>query len=119
MDSSGQVQEVYQPLTYDYDTGAGTTANLALNWDVTDNFTLVPEFRYISETQLYFPEEGVTRKGDDVCLIDIYLKIRNIFPFDLDFYVKNVADEGFRIPGAYTFFRGDGFSAGVMAKIRW
>ncbi len=117
---------VYTILNYDYDAGAETMANLSLNWRVTDHITVVPELRYFSSTQFhYFNETGpsdietITIQCPEVWLMDFHLKIKDIFPFSLDFFVENLWDEQYSVPGMYSVIQGQSFNAGVLIKMRW
>jgi outer membrane cobalamin receptor len=114
-------------LNYDYDAGADTMVNLALNWNVTSNITFVPELHYRSEVQLHYlyeppPEfdlETTTIECSDVWLMDLHLKIKDVFPFCVDFFVENLFDEQYEIPGTYSVVEGKSLSAGVLIKMTW
>lgn len=119
IDNDGKIQDHFQTLNYAYDAGADTMVNVAVNWNLTDKITFVPRIRYFSETRLYFPLDDVTLECHEVWLMDIYFKIREVFPFDLDIYVENLADHDYVVPGTYTFKNGEGFNAGVKAVLKW
>jgi len=119
VDNDGKVQDHFQTLNYPYDAGADIMANLALNWNLTDKITLVPELRYVSETRLYFPLDDVSLECPEVWLMDVHMKIRKVFPFDLDLYVENLADHDYVVPGIYNFTEGDGLNVGVNATLEW
>ena len=119
--------EYYKTLNYDYDAGADTMANLSLNWRLTDHITFVPELRYFSKTQLNYlnetgpfdPIEVITIECPEVWLVDLHLKIKDVFPFSLDFFVENLWDEQYSTPGMYSEIEGKSFNAGLLIKMRW
>ena len=114
-------------LNYNYDTGADTMINLAVNWRITDNLTLVPQFRYFSKVQLHYleevsalePLETTTIECPQVWLMDLHLKIKDIFPFDVDLFVENLFDEKYKTPGVYSEIQGNSFNAGILIKMTW
>jgi outer membrane cobalamin receptor len=116
-----------ETLNYDYDAGVDTMVNLALTWKLTPNIVFVPELRYRSEAQfhsLYEPPpeydlEKMTIKCSDVWLMDIHLKIKDVFPFCVDFFVENLFDEEYSTPGTYSVINGKSLNAGVLIKMTW
>lgn len=118
-----------EKTNYDYNAGVDTMANLALNWTLTPHVAFVPELRYISEAQSYYlrrvtddykaPYEKITMECSDVWLVDLHLKINDVFPFCVDFFVENLFDEQYETPGIYSLKNGNSFNAGVLIKMRW
>ncbi len=121
--------EFDKPSTYqyDYDTGANTVFNASLNWKITEDITLTPGLRYISETKLYYlyeedpsmPTEVIEVTSSDVWLMNTHLKINNIFPFSMDLFVENLWNETYKCPGMYTVNSGKSFNAGIIIKMDW
>jgi outer membrane receptor protein involved in Fe transport len=128
-DEEGNLQEAFsKTLKYDYNAGADTMANISFNWNITKNITFIPELRYISETKLYYlyePDPKVPTTDvikvtyPDVWLMDIHLKINNVFPFGVDFFIKNLWDEKYETPGLYTTNSGKSFNAGMLIRMNW
>lgn len=127
-DDNGDIQEgFFQTLDYAYDAGADTLANLAVDWQLTKNITLIPTLRYVSEANLHYiyeesptlPAQVITVTSPDVWLMDIHLKTENLFPFSVDVFIKNLWDKEYVTPGQYTLTSGNSFSAGVMVKMKW
>lgn len=122
-----QSGEYLKTLNYDYDAGADTMGNLSLNWRMTDHITLVPELRYFSKTRLHYlkepsvfePIEITTLESPEVWLMDLHLKIEDVFPFSVDFFVENLWDESYSMPGMYSEIQGKSFNAGVLIKMKW
>jgi len=83
-------------LNYDYDAGCDTMANFALNWKLTPNIILVPEFHYRSKVQSFYLSDQsafsalkmLPRESSDVWLMDVHLKLRISFPLLLIFLWK-------------------------------
>jgi len=123
----GEDLKRFKAANYDYDPGAHTTLNLALNWRITKNLTFVPELRYLSRVQLHYlnikgstyPIEVRTMECPEVWLMDLHLKIMDVFPFSVDLFVQNLLDEKYKVPGVYSEMQGDSFNAGVLIKKRW
>ncbi|SMC76910.1 Outer membrane cobalamin receptor protein [Desulfocicer vacuolatum DSM 3385] len=123
-------QEELKILKYDYDTGAETMANVSLQWNMTENILFIPELRYIAETQLYYLYEAdptdpratttfIKVTYPDVWLMDIHLKITDIFPFGINFFVENIWDKTYETPGLYTTNSGKSFNAGMLIEMNW
>lgn len=112
-------EPIYYNLQYDYNAGADTMFNFALSWDFTENITITPQLKYFSKRVLYSPKEDITKQCDAAWLLDLNLQIRDVFPFDIDFYMENIADTDFYEPGSYSIIKGRPFTAGVKLKMRW
>ncbi|MBW2010130.1 MAG: TonB-dependent receptor [Deltaproteobacteria bacterium] len=126
VDRDGKVRDYFQVLNYAYDIGTDTMVNFALNWNLTKNIAFVPELHYISEAQLHYlykpeaaPAEKITIECPDVWLMDMHLKINDVFPFCIDFFVENLWDEHYETPGLYSVKEGKSFNAGVLIKMTW
>jgi len=52
-------------------------------------------------------------------VMDINLKIRNYFPFDVELFAKNLFDNTYKTPGLYSITRNPGFTAGVTLRYSW
>ena len=49
--------------------------------------------------------------------MDVNLRIRNYFPFDVNLFVKNLFDNTYKTPGLYSVTRNPGFTVGVSPNI--
>ncbi|MCP4116865.1 MAG: TonB-dependent receptor plug domain-containing protein [Desulfobacteraceae bacterium] len=121
--------ESFKTENYDYNVGVDTMVNLALNWNLTPNITFVPELRYFSEAQLHYlhenkadihaPVKKITMECSDVWLMDMHLKINDVFPFCVDFFVENLFNEHYETPGLNSLKEGKSFNAGVLVRMKW
>lgn len=127
-DVTGNVKEgFYQTLNYAYDAGADMVGNLALNCRLTDNISLIPRLKYISDTETHYLYESspgissqeVTETSPDVWMMDINLTINKIFPFRVDFYVENLFNTSYKTPGMYGIKPKKAFNAGMVIKMKW
>ncbi|MBA3009205.1 MAG: outer membrane cobalamin receptor protein [Desulfobacula sp.] len=119
IDGKGNVIKHYQQLDYAYDTGPDTMGAVRGTWQMTDHLTLVPELKYFSERKLYYPVEDVTRICDAAWVADVNLLVREVFPFDLSFFLNNIFDNEYESPGLYSVTNNQGFNAGMMIRMNW
>ncbi|MBU0973234.1 MAG: TonB-dependent receptor plug domain-containing protein [Proteobacteria bacterium] len=119
IDDKGNVVKHHQQLDYAYDTGPDTMGAVRGTWQITDQLALVPELRYFSQRKLYYPVEDVTRICDAAWVADVNLLVREVFPFDLSFFLNNVFDNEYESPGLYSVTNNQGFNAGMMIRMEW
>lgn len=119
VDSDGSRFDHYQQLDYGYNTGSDVLFNARAEWDVTGNIRLIPEVHYFSERAFYNPVEDVHTKCSGAWTMDLNARIRNLFPFEVDVFVKNLADTRYETPGLYSVISGNAFNAGVAIKMKW
>jgi len=109
----------YVELDHAYDTGPDTMGSIKGIWQITDQVTLVPELRYFSQRTLYYPVEDTLRVCDDAWIVDVNLRVKQVFPFDLTLYLNNLFDEAYSSPGLYSVITNPGFNAGLMIRMNW
>lgn len=109
----------YQGVEYAYKTGPDIMANLSAVWHLTQNLTLVPELRYFAAQTLYFPVENETQTCPEAWIMDLNLRLRNHFPFDLNLYVKNLFDNEHTSPGLFSITKHSGLTMGLGIQYSW
>ena len=119
IDEDGNVVKHYQKLDYAYDTGPDTMGAVKGIWKITEKLTLVPELKYFSKTILYYPAEDISRVCDEAWVMDVNLLVKEVFPFDLSFYLNNIFDNEVASPGLYSVTNSQGFNVGMMIRMKW
>lgn len=130
LDNSGDKEVYYVPYFaiegveylesyHDYELGPDIQAIVRGQWKISDYLTLVPEFRYFSKETLYNPFDDVSLSCDDAWIMDLNLAVKGLWPFDASFYVKNLFDETYLVPGAYSATQGPGLEAGMILRMTW
>lgn len=119
IDEDGNVIKHYQEYGYDYDPGADVMLNVSAAWNMTKNILVVPEIRYVSERNLFYPVQDAAKTYDDVWRVDLNIMVSNLFPFDLGFHFNNILNSRHDTPGLYAIDTHDGFSAAVFVKMDW
>jgi hypothetical protein len=104
---------------YDYNMGPDILGTLKGSWQVTPHVQLVSELRYFAAQELYFPIDDVTKSSDDAWVMDLHLHVKNLFPFDLSFFVTNVFDNDNSIPGVYSVTQPRPAVAGMFLHMTW
>ncbi len=119
MDEEGNLVRHYQYLDYDYDKGPDTMGAVRGVWQITDQVTLVPELRYFSQRNLYYPVENITRICDAAWVMDVNLLVKDVLPFDFFIYLNNLFDTQYSSPGLYSMTNSSSFNAGVGISYQW
>jgi outer membrane receptor for ferrienterochelin and colicin len=118
-DIEGNVSKHYLELRYAYETGPNIMGTLKAVWDINRNLSLVPALRYFSGQSIYSPVADETLSCGQAWVMDVNLRIRNYFPFDVDLFAKNLFDNTYKTPGLYSITRNPGFAAGVTLRYSW
>ncbi|EIM64578.1 TonB-dependent receptor plug domain-containing protein [Desulfobacter postgatei] len=119
IDREDNVSKHYLALRYAYETGPNIMGTVKAVWDINRNFSLVPELRYFSSQSIYSPVADETLSCGQAWVMDVNLRIRNYFPFDVDLFAKNLFDNTYKTPGLYSITRNPGFTAGVALRYSW
>lgn len=106
-------------LSYAYETGPDIIGTVKAVWDINRNLSLVPELRYLGSQSIYFPVADETVSCQDAWVMDVNLRIRNYFPFDVNLFVKNLFDNKYETPGLYSVTQNPGVTAGVTLRYSW
>ena len=120
LDPQGNVvEEHYLGLRYAYEAGPDIMGTLKAVWDINQNLSLVPELRYFGDQTIYSPVADETLSCGQAWVMDVNLRIRNYFPFDVNLFVKNLFDNKYKTPGLYSVTQNSGFTAGVTLRYSW
>jgi hypothetical protein len=109
----------YLEWSYAYETGPDIMGTVKAVWDINRNLSLVPALRYFSGQSIYSPVADETLSCGQAWVMDVNLRIRNYFPFDVDLFAKNLFDNTYKTPGLYSITRNPGFTAGVALRYSW
>lgn len=109
----------YVELSHAYEAGPDIMGTVKAVWDINRNLSLVPELRYFGSQTIYFPVTDETLSCGQAWVMDVNLRIRNYFPFDVNLFVKNLFDNKYKTPGLYSVIRNPGFTAGVTLRYSW
>ncbi|MDX9963827.1 TonB-dependent receptor plug domain-containing protein [Desulfobacter postgatei] len=109
----------YIELSHVYETGPNIMGTLKAVWDINRNLSIVPALRYFSGQSIYSPVADETLSCGQAWVMDVNLRIRNYFPFDVDLFAKNLFDNTYKTPGLYSITRNSGFTAGVTLRYSW
>lgn len=118
-DPSNVVDEGYFELSYAYETGPDIMGTVKAVWDINRNLSLVPELKYFSSQTIYSPVADETLSCGQAWVMDVNLRVKNYFPFDVTLFVKNLFDNNYKTPGLYSVTRNPGFTAGVTLRYSW
>ncbi|HBT89128.1 TonB-dependent receptor plug domain-containing protein [Desulfobacter sp.] len=113
------VDDGYLEWSYAYETGPDIMGTVKAVWDINRNLSLVPALRYFSGQSIYSPVADETLSCGQAWVMDVNLRIRNYFPFDVDLFAKNLFDNTYKTPGLYSITRNPGFAAGVTLRYSW
>ncbi|WP_289023087.1 TonB-dependent receptor plug domain-containing protein [Desulfobacter postgatei] len=113
------VDEGFLERSYAYETGPDIMGTAKVVWDINQNLSLVPALRYFSGQSIYSPVADETLSCGKAWVMDVNLRIRNYFPFDVDLFAKNLFDNTYKTPGLYSITRNRGFTAGVALRYSW
>jgi outer membrane receptor for ferrienterochelin and colicin len=109
----------YIELSHVYETGPNIMGTVKAVWDINRNLSLVPALRYFSGQSIYSPVADETLSCGQAWVMDVNLRIRNYFPFDVELFAKNLFDNTYKTPGLYSITRNPGFTAGVTLRYSW
>jgi outer membrane cobalamin receptor len=112
-------EDVFLERSYAYDTGPDILGSVKGTWQITDTIALVPELRYFSSRNLYYPKEDIVRTCDKAWVADLNLMIKDRFPFDVSVHLNNVFNTQYRSPGLYSVIDSQGVSGAVMLRMNW
>jgi len=113
------IEQTFVKREYDYNMGPDILGTIKGSWQVTPHVQLVSELRYFAGQELYFPVEDATKSSDDAWNMDLHLHVKNLFPFDLSFFVTNVFDNDNSIPGVYSMTQPQPATAGIFLHMTW
>jgi len=126
VDPEGNLVPVYDTATYPYDIGADTLFNFTATWRPVDRITTFLRVRYFSSRVLIYPRaEGdgfeTIRSSSGAWLVDLVATVKDIWRpgLDLELAVRNLTDNEYDTPGAYTTITGAPVSATAMLRMRW
>lgn len=106
-------------VEYPYNTGPDAMGSLNAVWDLTQNLTLIPTLRYFSAHPIYYPVENEIRNCPEAWIMDLNLRVKNYFPFDLNLFVKNLFDNEYMSPGLYSTIEHSGVIMGLGIQYSW
>lgn len=119
-DKEGNVlEEHYLELSHAYETGPDIMGTVKAVWDINRNLSFAPELRYFGSQTIYFPVDDETLLCRHVWVMDLNLRIRNYFPFDVNLFVNNLFDNKYKTPGLYSVIRNSGFTTGIALRYSW
>lgn len=117
----GTLEEHYADLRYAYDTGPKRIFNFMAQWDPVDRLTLSARTGYFSSISVICPRCETTDAVPGVWLVDMKATLRDMgmAGLDLEFFLWNITDRSYRLPGTYSVIKGEGFSGMLMVKKRF
>jgi outer membrane receptor for monomeric catechols len=108
-------------LSYPYNPGPDTVYNLTGKWDLTDRITLFGRAGYFSSQKVICPRCETLQSVPGAWLLDAKLTCRDVWTpgVDLEFFVWNLADKDYLLPGTYSTIEGEPFETLIMISKRW
>ena len=117
----GTVEQHFTDLEYSYDSGPSTLFNLTGTWRSHEKVSSFLRLGYFSSRRLIYPRGETFHSCPGVWLLDMNTTIRDIvFPgLELEFSLRNLADNHYKTPGTYSSIDGKPFSMEVVLRKRW
>ncbi|MFH0731109.1 MAG: TonB-dependent receptor [Pseudomonadota bacterium] len=117
----GSVEKHFVDLVYPYNAGPEKMANFIMTWRPVDRCILYIRWGYFSGQKLIFPRDDFIIGTDGQWRIDTSITWKNVFQpgMDLNFTIKNIADERGGVPGTYDIFHAAPVSARLELRKKW
>jgi outer membrane receptor for ferrienterochelin and colicin len=100
----GSIEEIFDNLNYDYDTGPVALFNLMGTWRAGSDATLFTRLSYASSQNQINPRGTGGRTYSGRWLADATLQVKNVFSggWDVGISLRNLFDSRNKVPGVYS-----------------
>ena len=117
----GSIEIIYKELNYPFDTGPNRLLNFTGRWEPFERFFVFCRAGYFSSVDSVCPTCESPENLPGVWLLDLSMVARDFLTpgFDLNLYVKNLADKDYQVPGIYSTIDGEPFSVIIRLKKTW
>jgi outer membrane receptor protein involved in Fe transport len=117
----GSIEDVFEDISYPFETGPKMFANLVVRWRPMKNLGIFTRLSYARAHDLVFPRGEIAAKGEDFWNLDINALFEDVLQTktDLNLSFRNVFDRQSRSPGTYEMISTQPFTVEVMLKKKW
>ncbi len=117
----GEIIKHYKDVSYPYDAGPDTLANISASWQPVDRFSAFLRLGYASSYRLSVPRNLTRQKVDSAITLDAALTLNRFIMegTSLRLLVKNLTDSHHDLPGLYSVRRGPGASFELWLTVNW